>query len=75
MDFVEYGRSLLGVAIVLLVILASIETASSSDLPQGYTCEQVRAYVREYGRVVALIQAKLHGATREQIRQAKECLK
>lgn len=68
---------LIGLAIVVafLLVIGEANGAEQSRLPQGYTCEQVRAYVAERGKFAALISAKLHGASREQIRAAKECLK
>jgi uncharacterized protein YbaA (DUF1428 family) len=45
------------------------------DLPQGVTCEFVRAKVAEHGKVVAYAWARLQGYSKEEIKQAKRCLR
>lgn len=41
----------------------------------SYTCDQVRAFVAEHGKVRALALAIEQGATLAQIRAAKRCLR
>lgn len=49
--------------------------AEDPRLPVNYTCEQVRAYVAQYGKLTALLWAKLNGASSGQIAAARRCLR
>ena len=41
----------------------------------AYTCHDVRGWVVQYGANRLLMMAKLYGVTKEQIQQARACLK
>ncbi len=41
----------------------------------AYTCHDVRGWVAQYGASRVLIMARLYGVTKEQIQQARACLK
>jgi hypothetical protein len=59
---------------ILLVLTVPAAADDQVKLPDGYTCADVRAKVKEYGWVVAYGWAKLQGYSKEQIAQAKKCL-
>lgn len=61
--------------IAVLFLLTTPAMADETKLPDGYTCADVRAKAKEYGWVVAYGWAKLQGYSKEQIAQAKRCLK
>jgi hypothetical protein len=61
--------------VILATMFSPLVAANAKDEQAAVNCEQVRAYVAEHGKWRALVDAKLHGATREQIRAARECLK
>jgi hypothetical protein len=62
--------------IVLAVVLVLSATAPAEPkLPNGVTCEVVRDIVAQIGRFRALALALANGASAEQIREAKKCLK
>lgn len=42
---------------------------------EKFSCDEVRAYVAQYGRAKALAAAIKHGATWRDIMDAKRCLK
>lgn len=46
-----------------------------ADLPNGITCDHVRAVVKEHGEIKAIAMALKAGATLAQIRQARKCLR
>ena len=58
--------------LVALAVILVLDT--EPKLPAGITCEFVRAKVMELGYIGALAQAKYHGATWSQIREARKCL-
>jgi hypothetical protein len=41
----------------------------------AYTCQDVRGWVAQYGAARLLVMAKMYGVTREQIQQARSCLR
>lgn len=43
-------------------------------LPPGVTCADVRAHVKQWGKLVALAWAKAQGFSRADIREARRCL-
>lgn len=49
--------------------------ADEPKLPLGYTCDDVRSAVAEYGKIKALALAIEKGATWRQLREARKCLK
>jgi hypothetical protein len=59
---------------ILLLLAVPARADDPANLPNGYTCADVRAKVKEYGWVVAYGWAKLHGYSKEQFAQAKKCL-
>jgi hypothetical protein len=62
-------------AVVILLLLSGPAMAEDAiKLPDGYTCADVRAKVKEYGWAVAYGWAKLHGYSSEQIAAARKCL-
>ncbi len=63
------------VALVLLALAGPVLAADPPRLPDGVTCEHVRAVVKEHGEVKALAMALQHGATWEQVRAARRCLR
>jgi hypothetical protein len=67
-------RSLIG-AVAICISLAPANAADPPNLPFGYTCEEVRAAIQQYGQSTALALAKLKGATPPQIAEARKCLK
>jgi hypothetical protein len=46
----------------------------TAGLPDGITCEQVRATVAQIGRLKAMALAIEHGATFQQIRAGRKCM-
>jgi hypothetical protein len=65
-------------AIVLAVALICIPIPAHADepkLPLGYTCDDVRSAVAEYGKIKALALAIEKGATWRQLREARKCLR
>ncbi len=63
------------VALVLLALAGPVLAADPPRLPEGVTCDHVRAVVKEHGKVKALALALQHGATWEQVRAARRCLR
>jgi hypothetical protein len=63
------------------IILTAVLLASAADpstpprLPEGVTCEFVRAKVAEHGKVIAYAWARLNGFSKREIAEAKRCLK
>ena len=55
-------------AVVLLCLIASPAGAFQVN------CDDVRAFVAQHGKAVAIAFAVSHGATWQQIREAKKCL-
>lgn len=68
-------RSLIAAAAALCLSLAPVRAADPPNLPLGFTCDDVRAAVEQYGKIAALALAKLNGATPAQIAEARKCLK
>lgn len=64
-----------GLIALFVICFAAIAHAEEPKLPNGISCEDVRAKVAELGRVKALALAFENGATWKQIRQAMRCLK
>lgn len=64
-------------AIVVAVLIAFAPPAKAAEprLPPGYTCQDVRDKVAQYGRFTAKIWAFANGFTRDQIREAEKCLR
>jgi hypothetical protein len=58
-----------------LILLLLLSLATEPNLPYGYTCQDVRTNVARYGKRVALILAYANGATKEQVNEARKCLK
>jgi hypothetical protein len=63
------------VALVLLALAGPVLAADPPRLPEGVTCDHVRAVVKEHGKVKALAMALQHGATAAEIRAGWRCLK
>lgn len=66
--------------IVVLIFMAaalafSKARADQPKLPDGYTCETVRRYVKDYGYWPALLWARANGFTASEIEAAKRCLR
>lgn len=59
---------------MMLILLVIFVLDSEPKLPDGITCEFVRAKVTELGYIAAMAQAKYYGATWDQIREARKCL-
>lgn len=59
----------LAAAFVFLCLIASTASAFQID------CDQVRSYVAEHGKAKALAFAIRNGATFQQLREARKCLK
>ena len=60
---------------ILLLLAAPARADDPPKLPDGYTCEDVRAKVAENGRIVAYAWARLHGYSKRDIAEAKKCLR
>ncbi len=58
---------LIAVALFCLIAFPS----QAQDLPD---CETIRAFVAQYGRIKAIAFAIEHGATWQQIKEARKCL-
>ena len=56
-------------AIFALLVLLMAAPANA------YTCQDVRGWVAQYGVSRVLVMAKLYGVTKEQIQQARSCLR
>jgi hypothetical protein len=66
------------IPVLLALVLSGVCIKARADaprLPQGVTCEFVRAKVAEHGKVVAYAWARLQGYSRREINEAKRCLK
>jgi hypothetical protein len=63
------------VAIVLVFGAAAIALAEEPKLAPGYSCADVREKVAELGRLKAIAAAIERGATWQQIREARKCLR
>ncbi len=61
-------------ALLLMATPASAADLSAPKLPVPYTCEDVRFYVSQHGKIVAWAWARLHGYTHAQIVEARKCL-
>ena len=57
-------RTIIALAILLMAAPAN-----------AYTCQDVRGWVAQYGATRVLIMAKMYGVTKQQIQQARSCLK
>lgn len=67
-------RAALALIIAILATPALAAERSAARLPDGITCDQVRATVAEIGKVKALALAIEHGATLQQIRAGRKCM-
>jgi hypothetical protein len=67
-------KKLLLAACAWCALFAPARAADQPKPPPGYTCEDVRQHVARYGRIASLAWAKLQGATKEQISEARKCL-
>lgn len=56
----------------MILVIALVASLSN---PHKFTCEQVRSFVAEHGKLRAIALAVAHGATWAEIKQAKKCLK
>lgn len=75
-DWMVWLRAVLLVAACWLLAAAiALAAGDPPRLPEGVTCELVRAKVAEHGRVYAYAWARLAGFTTAQINEAKRCLK
>ncbi len=63
------------VALVLLALAGPVLAADPPRLPDGVTCDHVRAVVKEHGEIKAIAMALKAGASLAQIRQARKCLR
>jgi hypothetical protein len=66
------------IPVLLALVLLGISLKARAEaprLPHGVTCEFVRAKVAEHGKVVAYAWARLQGYSKEEIKQAKRCLR
>ena len=68
-------KELITVGIIALLLISPAASADEPKLPDGYTCEAVRAKVAEHGWLVAYAWAKLQGYSKADIAQAKRCLR
>ena len=64
-------RTIRQAALVAAVMISSLSYASASELPGGYTCNDLRAKVSEYGATLVLSMAKSHGYTDQAISQVR----
>lgn len=73
-----------GLTVLTLLALLAISLGQSRaadmatnepKLPNGYTCQDVRAKVAELGYVAALALALQNGASWRQLREARKCLR
>jgi len=67
-------RGWLVIAIWTAFAMSAALAKSEPRLPLGYTCEDVRASIQRYGKLVAKALAYANGATKEQVREAEKCL-
>lgn len=70
-------RTLSKAAILLLLLGApalGADPRPPPKLPSGVTCADVRAHVKQWGKLVALAWAKAQGFSRAEIREARRCL-
>lgn len=57
-----------------VLLAALLAPAGGPQLPEGVTCDQVRAMVAEHGRTKAIAWAMRQGYSWRQIQEAKRCL-
>ena len=71
------SASLWKIAVVLTIAFWLIAgfAAVAAGLPEGATCDLVRQYVAQHGKVKALAWAIKQGYSFAQIREAKQCLR
>jgi hypothetical protein len=62
-------------SLMLLIIALAAMLARDPQLPAGASCDQVRAYVSQYGRVRSVAWAIRQGYSLAQIREARKCLR
>jgi hypothetical protein len=60
---------------LILITVGAKARADEPNLPNGFTCEDVRRTVQEIGKVRAIALALENGATWAQIREASRCLR
>lgn len=58
-------------AVVALILFGTFAKAADKPLPNGWTCEAVRAEVARLGRVVAYGHALAHGLMPSQIKEIR----
>lgn len=58
-------------AVALVILLASNAKAADKAIPDGWTCEAVKAEVARLGRVMAYAHAIAHGLTPFQIKEIR----
>jgi hypothetical protein len=58
---------------ILLAVVLALNT--EPQLPQGVTCEMIRAQVAQHGYARAIFWARSNGYSWAQIKEAKKCLK
>lgn len=57
--------------VALVILVASNAKAADRPLPEGWSCEAVRAEVSRLGRVMAYAHALAHGLTPSQIKEIR----
>ena len=55
-----------------IIALAMLLMATAAN---AYTCQDVRGWVAQYGAARVLVMARMYGVTKEQIQQARACLR
>lgn len=64
-------RTLRQAAFAAAIVISCAGHASASELPGGYSCNDLRAKVSEYGATLVLSMAKSHGYSDQAISQVR----
>ena len=64
-------RTIRQAALVAAVVISCTSYASASELPGGYSCNDLRNKVSEYGASLVLSMAKSHGYTDQAITRVR----